>query len=156
MVLLSTELQTFILFSPLKKKKQTKKSLPSFVFVCSSILSHIQIYVTTTIKIQTCPHSSNPFLSLLRLFSCSVVSNSLRPHGLQHAKLPCPSLSPGVCSNSCPLSLWCHPTISSPSSSCPQFLSASGSLPMSWLFVSGGQSVGASASASVLPMNIQD
>ena len=78
---------------------------------------------------------------------------------LQHARLPCPSLSPWVCSNSCPLSRWCHPTTSSsvaPFSSCPhQSFPASGSLPMSQLFASGGQSVRASASASVLPMNIQ-
>ena len=92
------------------------------------------------------------------LFSCSVVSNSLGPHGLQHARLFCPSLSPGVCSNSCPLNRWCHPIISSPVvpfSSCPQSFPASGSFPMSRLFASGGQSIGASALASVLPMSIQ-
>ena len=86
------------------------------------------------------------------------MSDSLLPHELQHARLPCPSLSPWVCSNLSPLSQWCHPTISSsvtPSSSCPQSLPASGSFPKSWLFTSGGQSTGASASASVLPMNIQ-
>ena len=80
------------------------------------------------------------------------------PHGLQHIRLPCPSPSPGACSNSCPLSWWCHPTISScvaPFSSCPQSSPASGSFPVHWLFASGGQSIGASASASVLPMNIQ-
>ena len=84
------------------------------------------------------------------------MSNSLKPHELQHTRLPCPSLSPRVCWNSCPLSWWCHPTISSsvvPFSSCPQALPASGSFPVSWLFASGGQSIGASASASVLPMN---
>ena len=92
------------------------------------------------------------------LFGCSPVSNSLWPHGPQHARLPCPSLSPGACSNSCPLSQWCHPTISSsgiPFSSCPQTFPASGSFPMSRLFALGGQSIGASASMSVLPMNIQ-
>ena len=86
------------------------------------------------------------------------MSNSLQPHGLQHTSLPCPSLSPGVCSDSCPLSQWCHPSISSsvvPFSSCPQSFPASGSFPVSQLFPSGGQSIGASASASVLPMNIQ-
>ena len=75
------------------------------------------------------------------------------------ARLPCPSVSLGVCSNSCSLSWWCHPTISSsvvPFSSCHQSFLASGSFPVSWLFVSGGQSIGASASASVLPVNIQD
>ena len=93
------------------------------------------------------------------LFSCSVVSDSLRPHGLQHARLPCPSLSPGVCSNSCPLSQWRHPTISFsviPFSPHLQSFPASGSFPMSQLFGSCGQSIGASASASVLPMIIQD
>ena len=93
------------------------------------------------------------------LFSRLVVSNSLQPHGLQHTRLPCPSLSPRVCSNSCPLSWWCHPTILTslvPFSSFPQPFPASGSFPMSWFFASGGQSIGVSASASVLPMNIQD
>ena len=92
------------------------------------------------------------------LFSHSVVSESLWPHGPQHARLPCPPPYPGVCSNSCPLSQWCHPTISSsfvPFSSCLQSLPASGSFPVSQLFASGNQSIGASASASVLPMNIQ-
>ena len=91
------------------------------------------------------------------VFSLSV-SNCLWPHGLQHTRLPCPLLSPGVCSNSCPLSQWCHPTISSsvtPFSSCPQSFPASESFPISWLFASGSQSIGASASTSVLPMNIQ-
>ena len=86
------------------------------------------------------------------------MSDSLWSHGLQHARLLCPSLSPGVCSNSCPLSWWCHPTISSsvaPFSSCPWSFPPSGSFPMSHLFISGGQSTGASTSASVLPMNIQ-
>ena len=83
------------------------------------------------------------------LFSLSVVSNSLAPHGLQHTRLPCPSPSPGPHSNSRPLSQWCHPTISSlavPFSSCPQPFPASGSFLVSWLFASGGQSIGASAS----------
>ena len=92
------------------------------------------------------------------LFSHSVVSDSLQPYELQHSRPPCPSPTPGVYSNLCPLSQWCHPTISSsvvPFSSCPQSFPASGSFPVSQLFVSGGQSIGASASASVLPMNIQ-
>ena len=91
-------------------------------------------------------------------FSHSVLSNSFWPHGLQHSRLPCPSPSPGACSNSCPLSPWCHPTISSsvtPFSSCPQSFPASGSFPMSWLLASGGKSTGASTSASVLPVNNQ-
>ena len=86
------------------------------------------------------------------------MSDSLRPHGLQNAKLPCPSLSPGICSNSCPLSQWCHPAISfsvAPFSSCFQSLLLSGSFPKSQFFASSGQRVGASASASVLPVNIQ-
>ena len=93
----------------------------------------------------------------LLLFSYSVLSNSFPLHGLQHARLPCPPLSPGVCSNSCPLSWWCHPTISSSFThfSCLQSFSAPGSFPVSQLFTSGGQSIGVSASASVLPMNIQ-
>ena len=92
-------------------------------------------------------------------FSFSVVSNSLWPHEPQHARPPCPSPTPGVYSNSCPLSQWCHPTISSsvvPFSSCLQSFPASGSFPMSQLFASGGQSIGISASISVLPMNTQD
>ena len=92
-------------------------------------------------------------------FSCSVVSDSLWPHGLQHARLPCPSPTPGACSNSCLLSRWCHPTISSsviPVSSCLQSFAASGSSPMSQFFVSAGQSIRVSASVSVLPMNIQN
>ena len=94
--------------------------------------------------------------SMSFLFSHSVVSNSLWPHGLQHTRLPCPLLSSWVCSNSCPLSQWCHPTISSSVSrffSCPQSFPASRSFLMSWLFTSGDQSIG--ASVSVLPMNIQ-
>ena len=91
-------------------------------------------------------------------FSHSIVSDSLQPHGLQHTRLPCPSPTPGACSNSRPLSQWCHPTVSSshPFSSCLQPFPASGSFPMSQFFTLGGQSIGASASASVLPMNIQD
>ena len=100
------------------------------------------------------------FSAILSLFllSCSVVSDSLWPHGLQHARLPCPSPTPGACSNSCPWSQWCHPTILSSVvlfSYCLQSFSASGSFPMSQLFVSGGQITGASVSASVLPVNIQ-
>ena len=92
-------------------------------------------------------------------FSLSVMSYSLWPHGLQHARLPCPSPTPGVYSNSCPLSLWCHPTISSsvvPFSSPLQSFPASESFQMSQLFASGDQSIGVSASTSVLPMNTQD
>ena len=85
------------------------------------------------------------------------MSDCLWPHGLQHTRLPCPSPTPRACSNSCPLSQWCHPIIFHPVvpfSSCLQSFPSSGSFPMSWLFPSGGQSI--RASASVLPMNIQD
>ena len=101
------------------------------------------------------PESWGPLCSVE--FSRSVASNSLWPHGLQHARLPCPSPTSRLCSNSCPLSQWCHPTISSsviPFSSCLQSFPASGSFPMSQFFTSGVQSIGASASASVLPINI--
>ena len=92
------------------------------------------------------------------LFSDQVVSDSLRPHGLQHARLSCSSLSPGVCANSCPLSWWCYPTISSSAthmSSYPQSLPSSESFPMSQLFASDNQSIKVSASATVLPVDIQ-
>ena len=92
------------------------------------------------------------------LFSCSVMSEPLWPHGLQHRRIPCPSPSPGDYSISCLSSQWCHPTISSsamPFSTCLQSFSASASFPMRWLFTSDSQSIGASASASVLPMIIR-
>ena len=92
-------------------------------------------------------------------FSHSVVSNSLWPHEPQHTRPPCPSQTLRVHPNPCPLSQWCHPTISSsvvPFSFCPQSFPASGCFQMSQLFASGGQSIGVSASASVLPMNVQD
>ena len=106
---------------------------------------------------QTWPESRTRSKGIL-FFSRSVMSNSLPPHGLQHAKFPCPSLSLGVCSNSGPLSSWCHRTISfsvAPFSSCLQSFPGSGSLPVSQLFASGGQSAGTSASSSVLSVNIQ-
>ena len=92
-------------------------------------------------------------------FSWSIVFDALQPHGLQHTRLPWPSPTPKACSNSCPSSQWCHPIISSsviPYSSCLQSFPESGSFVMSQLFTSGSQSIGASASASVLPTNIQD
>ena len=92
-------------------------------------------------------------------FSCSVASDSLQPHISQHARPPCPSSTPGIHSDICPSSRWCHQAISSsvvPFSSCPQSLPTSGSFPMSQLFASGGQSIGVSTSASVLPKNTQD
>ena len=99
---------------------------------------------------------SNHILQVSVQFSHLGVSNSLQPHRLQQARPPCPSQTPIACSKSCPLSLWCHPAISSsvaPSSSCPQSLPALGSFPMSQLIAWGGQSIGVSASTSVLPMN---
>ena len=101
--------------------------------------------------------SSATFISVQ--FSRSVTSDSLWPYGLQHARPPCPSTTPGIYSNSCPLSRWCHPTSSSsviPFSSCPQSFPASGSFPMNQFFISGSQRIGVSASTSVLPINIQD
>ena len=98
-----------------------------------------------------CPHSVQ--------FSHWVVSNSLQPHGLQHTRPPCPSAATGACSNSCPWSQWCHLTISSsvvPFSSRFQLFLASGSFPISQFFTSGGQSIGVSASTSVLPVNVQN
>ena len=96
---------------------------------------------------------------LLLLVSCPVVSDSLRPHGLQHARLPCPSPSPEVCPSSCPLHRWCHPAISSSDalfSFCLQSFPASGTFSLSQLFTSDDQNTGVSVLASVLPVNIQD
>ena len=98
-------------------------------------------------------HSSASWL----LFSHWVMSNASWPRGLQHVRPPCPSPSPGVCPSSCPLHRWCHPAISSSDAlfSCLQSFPASGSFPVTWLFTSAGQNIGASDSASVLPMSIQ-
>ena len=104
------------------------------------------------------PFCQEPQFSSVQ-FSHSVMSNSLQPHWLQHARPPCPSPTPGACSNSCPWSRWCHSAITSsviPFSSSLQSFPASGSFQMSQFFASGGQSIGVSASASVLPMNIQN
>ena len=101
----------------------------------------------------------SPMLSSVWFSSVTQSCPTLRPHESQHARPPCSSPTPGVYSNSCPSSRWCHPATSSsviPFSFCPQSLPASGSFPMSQLFTSGGQSIGVSASASVLPMNTQD
>ena len=117
----------------------------SIIFNSSSDLNTIIFVVTITNTETMCSVQ----------FSRSVVSNSLRPHESQHARPPCPSPTPGVYSNSCPSSQWCHPAISSsvaPFSSCPQSLPASGSFPMSQFFTWGSQNTGVSASASVLSM----
>ena len=120
---------------------------------CTVILQYINVYVVKYIYI-------NVYLYIIKLyiqFSCSVVSNSLWPHGPQYARLPYPSPTPRACSNSGPSNWWCHPTISSsvsPFSPSLQSFPASGSFPMSQFFASGGQNIGASASASVFPINI--
>ena len=112
----------------------------------------VEIYASVLLSLNRMPKSSVQF-------NCSVMSNSLRSHKLQHARSPCPSPTSGVYPNLRPLSQWCHPTVSSsvvPFFSCLQSCPASGSFPMSQLFASGGQSIGVSASTSVLPMNTQD
>ena len=125
------------------------------------IFNKISLYIQNTLIFWKCglvffPHFHH---SSSVQFSHSVVSDSLWPHGLQHTRPPCPSPTPAVYPNSCPLSWWCHPTISSSIvsfSSCPQSFPASGSFQMSQLFTSGGQSIRPSASTPVLPMNTQD
>ena len=117
-----------------------KEPVPSFF--SAPLIKWLQILLHLSVKV-----------------SSSVMSDSLWPHGLQHTRLPCPSPTSGPCSNSCPLHWWCRPTISSSVvlfSSCLQSFPPSGSFPMNWFFASGGQSIGVSASVSVLPMNIQD
>ena len=112
--------------------------------VCMCVCVYIYIYIYQFSSVQ---------------LSCSVMSDFLRPHESQHTRPPCPSPTPGDYSDSCPSSRWCHPAVSSsvvPFSSCPQSLPASGSFPMSQPFTWGGQSIGVSASASVLPINTQD
>ena len=132
---------------------------------CTRSLCSTRRRMHTTIKSSPCSlqlekaHTATKTRHNSVHFSHSVVSDSLRPHGSQHARPPCPSPTPRVYPNSCPLSRWCHPTISSsviPFSSCLQSFPASGSFQMSQLFASGGQSIGVSASTSVPPMNTQD
>ena len=128
---------------------------PPALEVASETLDHQGSPLKQHIMLDLSSHSQ--FSSVQ--FSHSVVSNSLQPPELQHARLPCPSPAPRVYSNSCPASWWCNPSNSSSValfSSCPQSLPASRSFPMSQLFAWGGQSTGVSASASVLPMNTQD
>ena len=127
-------------------------SLTTIVFLFICILSVLFKSYFLPINI---PSSS----TVPHFFSCSIMSDSLKPHGLQHARPTFPPPTPGVYSNSCPLSQWHHPTISSsvdPFTSCLQSFPASGSFLMSRFFTSGGQSIAISASTSVLPMNIQD
>ena len=118
---------------------------------------HLPFSISQVNNLPPFPFDFNKFQSVQ--FSPSVMSDSLQPHGLQHTKPPCPSPTPGVYSNSCPLSQGCHPTISSsavPFSSCLQSFPASGPFPVRQFFTSGGHSIRVSASTSVLPMNIQD
>ena len=127
-----------------------KKSSVLHLLIHSSTIPHI---VWQLLIFLLCPESCRFTVQ----FNCSVMSDSLRPHELQHTRLPCPSPMAGACSNSCPLNQQYHPTISSsviPFSSCLQSFPVSGSFPVRQFFTSGGQSIG--ASASVLPMNIQD
>ena len=123
----------------------------------NSMVISSELNISVKIKAKLGSKTANKFSSVQ--FSCSVMSDSLRPQESQHTRPPCPSSTHGVYPNPCPLSRWCHPAISSsvvPFSSCPQFLPVSGSFPMSQLFAWGGQSTGVSASASVLPMITQD
>ena len=129
--------------------------------IVSLVLSWIKLHLISYVILPFNLKWSFPRLCIpsYLLFSLSVVSDSLQPHELQHTRLPYPSPSPRGCSNSCPLSRWCHPTISSsvvPLSSCPQSFPASGSFQMSQLFSSGGQSIGVSVSTSVPLMNTQE
>ena len=125
---------------------------------CKYIKSHTNNLTFSYYIGQGSPEKQNIRASIWFLFSRSVVSDSLQPHGLQHARPPYPSATPGVYSDSCPLSQWCHPAISSSVilfSSHLQSFPASGSFPVSQFFASGGQSIGTSASAPVLPVNTQ-
>ena len=135
------------------EKQHNKVSLIIYSFILpltSDILTEIICHINTHLLKEIATWVT---YFMLLLFSCSDMSNSLQPHGLQHTRLFCPSVSPRVCSNSCPLSQWYQPTISSsvaPFSFCPQSFPASGSFPVSQLFTSGGQSIGASALAQSL------
>ena len=143
--------------------RETKKFKNLF---CASHFALGLIKASQTARLVYYPHITDKKLETQRYlgicpvqFSRSAVSDSLWPHGLQHARPPCPSPTPRVYSNSCPSSCWCHPTVSSsivPFSSHLQSFPASQSFPMSQFFISGGQTIGVSASASVLPMIIQD
>ena len=140
--------------------RHSQASLPTQQFKSINSLVLFLLYGPTLISVHDMTtgkaiHSTDTSVQ----FNCSVVSNSSRPHGLQYTRLPCPSSTPGACSNSYPLNLWCCPTISSSVisfSSCLQSFPGSGSFPMRQFFESSGQNIGVSASSSVLPMNIQD
>ena len=135
-----------------------QRTLTSLLQYCNSKASVLRLSAFFLVQHSHLHMSNGNTISSVQ-FSCSVMSDSLQPHELQHARPPCPSPTPRAYSNPCPLSQWCHPTNSSsviPFSSCTQSLPASGSSPMSQLFAWDGQSIGVSASASVLPMKTQD
>ena len=136
------------------------QQVPLAICFTYCILSfHVTLSIYLISPSPTLPVSIGLFSMSVSPSNHSVSSDSLWPHGLQHTRPPCPSPTPGACSNPCPLSQWCHPTISSsvvPFSSCLQSFPASLSFPMSQFFTSGGQSIGVSASASVRPVNIQE
>ena len=138
---------------------QNNAIIPKILVKSEEIRTFHPSFSALLVKTIPCCYSwKMPVLLVLLLLRHIVVSSSLRSHGMPHTRLLYPSMYPRVCSNSCPWRQWCHPTMSSsvtPFSSCPQSCQASGSFPVSWLFISGDQSTGASASASVLPMNIQ-
>ena len=142
-------------FNPVSSNNHSPCFPPESPIICSQHSTQNNL-----LKLKILPLTFNsPMTShLLLLFSHSLMSDSLRPHGLQPNRLPCPALSPGVCSNSLSIESVMtsnHLILCAPFSSCPQSFPASGSFPVSWFFASGGQNIGASASASVLPMNIQ-
>ena len=149
-----------VLYAELQFISYFPDSTPGLNSAQKSLLNFSNIYIWKIWKwLADLFFSNMPLLLYSVQFSLSVMSNSLQPHELQHSRPPCPSPNPGAYPNPCPLSWWYHPTISSsviPFSSCPQSFPASGSFQMSQLFASGGQSIGVSASTSVLPMNTQD
>ena len=153
-------------------EKDYSSSSELLTYLCQKLVEHIcgdisgfYIVFSWSVHLDLLQHHFlNKYMYVLYVyssvqFSRSVVSDSLQPHGLQHARPPCPSPTPRAYSNTCPLTRWCHPTISSsvvPFSPCLQSFPASGSFHMSQFFTWGGQSIGVSASALVLPMNVQD
>ena len=135
-------------------RAQLPPSIVSLFFLeCQSTDNNIQLLAP---KVHLSPASTSVLLQIIVVIQ-SLSRDWITPRALQHTRPPCPSLSPGVCSNTCPLSQWCHPTISSSVAPffCPQSFLALRSFSMSWVFTSCGQSIGASASATVFPMNIQ-
>ena len=146
-----------LLCLPSQSRAEVRVRMSLYLFVFLQSAYHLNNNFESLSNTQTFPFSLIQFNSVQ--FSRSVMSDYLRPHESQHARLPCPSPTQGVYSNSCPSSQRCHPAISSsvvPFSSCPQSLPASESFPMNQLFTRGGQSIGVSALASFLPKNTQD